>query len=195
MKSIGERNAQKHPETAQQRNYGLRAIVLQTPSFSCAAPNENGYVVTCLHLRKQILVSNSFIFYLVFYFISGYFSLLRLKPYLVPISSRQEKIMSHCSPLLLAQVLAVLYEKIQSNLYRHLFHLFSVQCLMNFFLFQFYYYSLKEHNAIQVSLKPELFRYQNANSLQVYSVYNILVVDCNINVQFFNPTKFFYDCY
>ena len=28
---------------------------------------------------------------------------------------------------------------------------------MNFFLFQFYYYSLKEDNAIQVSLKPELF--------------------------------------
>ena len=193
MKSIRERNAQKHPETAQQRNYGLRAIVLQTPSFSCAAPDENGYVVTCLHLRKQILVSNSFVFCLVFYFISGYFSLLRLKPYLVPISSRQEKIMSHCSPLLLAQILAVLYEKIQikSNLYGHLLHLFSVQCLMNFFLFQFYYYSLKEDNAIQVSLKPELFRYQNANYLQVYSVYNILVVDCNINVQFFNPTKVF----
>ena len=193
MKSIRERNAQKHPETAQQRNYGLRAIVLQTPSFSCAAPDENGYVVTCLHLRKQILVSNSFVFCLVFYFISGYFSLLRLKPYLVPISSRQEKIMSHCSPLLLAQVLAVLYETIQikSNLYGHLLHLFSVQCLMNFFLFQFYYYSLKEDNAIQVSLKPELFRYKNANYLQVYSVYNILVVDCNINVQFFNPTKVF----
>ena len=193
MKSIRERNAQKHPETAQQRNYGLRAIVLQTPSFSCAAPDENGYVVTCLHLRKQILVSNSFVFCLVFYFISGYFSLLRLKPYLVPISSRQEKIMSHCSPLLLAQVLAVLYETIQikSNLYGHLLHLFSVQCLMNFFLFQFYHYSLKEDNAIQVSLKPELFQYQNANSLQVYSVYNILVVDCNINVQFFNPTKVF----
>ena len=193
MKSVRERNAQKHPETAQQRNYGLRAIVLQTPSFSCAAPDENGYVVTCFHLRKQILVSNSFVFCLVFYFISGYFSLLRLKPYLVPISSRQEKIMSHCSPLLLAKVLAVLYETIQikSNLYGHLLHLFSVQCLMNFFLFQFYYYSLKEDNAIQVSLKPELFRYQNANSLQVYSVYNILVVDCNINVQFFNPTKVF----
>ena len=161
MKSIRERNAQKHSETAQQRNYGLKAIVLQMPSFSCA------------------------------------FCLLRLKPYLVPISSRQEKIMSHCSPLLLAQVLAMLYEKIQikSNLYGHLLHLFSVQCLMNFFLFQFYYYSLKEDNAIQVSLKPELFRYQNANSLQVYSVYNILVVDCNINVQFFNPTKVFNDCY
>ena len=193
MKSVRERNAQKHPETAQQRNYGLRAIVLQTPSFSCAAPDENGYVVACFHLRKQILVSNSFVFCLVFYFISGYFSLLRLKLYLVPISSRQEKIMSHCSPLLLAKVLAVLYETIQikSNLYGHLLHLFSVQCLMNFFLFQFYYYSLKEDNAIQVSLKPELFRYQNANSLQVYSVYNILVVDCNINVQFFNPTKVF----
>ena len=26
--------------------------------LSCAAPNENGYVVTCLHLKKQILVSN-----------------------------------------------------------------------------------------------------------------------------------------
>ena len=62
---------------------------------------------------------------------------------------------------------------------------------MNVFLFQFYYYSLKEDKAIQVSLKPELFRYKNANYLLVYSVYNILVVDCNINVQFLNPTKVF----
>ena len=31
---------------------------------------------------------------------------------------------------------------------------------MNFFLFQFYYYSLEKDNAIQVSLKPLLFRYK-----------------------------------
>ena len=36
---------------------------------------------------------------------------------------------------------------------------------MNVFLFQFYYYFLKEDDAIQVSLKPELFRYKNANYL------------------------------
>ena len=35
-----KRLSYKHPETVQPRNYGLRAIVLQTPSFSCAAPDE-----------------------------------------------------------------------------------------------------------------------------------------------------------
>ena len=36
-------------------------------------------------------------------------------------------------------------------------HLFSVKCLMNLFLFQFYYYSFKKDNAIQVSFNPNCF--------------------------------------
>ena len=90
---------------------------MQTLSFPCAPPNENGCLVSCLHLGKQILVSNSFAFHFVFYFISGYFfllvyfSLLRSKLCLVPISSRQEKIMSHCFILLLARVLAASLKK------------------------------------------------------------------------------------
>ena len=49
---------------------------MQTLSFPCAPPNENGCLVSCLHLGEQILVSNSFVFHFVFYFISGYFFLL-----------------------------------------------------------------------------------------------------------------------
>ena len=37
---------------------------------------------------------------------------------------------------------------------------FFVLVSNEFFLFQFYYYSLKKDYAIQVSLKPELFRYK-----------------------------------
>ena len=48
---------------------------------------------------------------------------------------------------------------------------------MNVSLFQFYYYSLKEDNAIQVSLKPLLFRYKmqiNCKYIQ-FIVYLLLV--------------------
>ena len=142
---------------------------MQTLSFPCAAPNENGCVVSCLHLGKQILVSKSFAFHFVFYFISGYFFLLvyffsfAIKTCLVPISSRQEKIMSHFFILLLARVLTASLKKSanknQSIWPPPAFLKFSL-CLMNFLLFQFYYYSLEKDNAIQVSLKPLLFLYK-----------------------------------
>ena len=51
---------------------------------------------------------------------------------------------------------------------------------MNFFLFQFYYYSLKKDNAIQVSLKPELFRYK----MQIHCKFIQFIYTCycsNIN--------------
>ena len=120
----------------------LRAIVLQTPSFLCAAPNENGHGVNFLHLESKFYFRMHL--YFILYFIlspvifcsQSIFSLVRLKLCLVPISFRQEKIMSHCSPLILAQVLAVLYEKVQikSSLYDHLLQLLFGQMSNEFFL-------------------------------------------------------------
>ena len=119
----------------------LRAIVLQTPSFLCAAPNENGHGVNFLHLESKFYFRMHLYFILCFilspviFCSQSIFSLLRLKLCLVPISFRQEKIMSHCSPLIFAQVL-VLYEKLQikSSLYDHLLHLFFGQMSNEFFL-------------------------------------------------------------
>ena len=48
----------------------LRAIVLQTPSFLCAAPNENGHGVNFLHLESKffifecICIASCILFYL-----------------------------------------------------------------------------------------------------------------------------------
>ena len=131
---------------------------MQTLSFPCAAPNENGCVVSCLHLGKQILKFRSHLHFILCFISSPVifssqfiFSLLRSKLCLVPISSRQEKIMSHCFILLLARVLTASLKKKCKQ---------KPSCLMNFLLFQFYYYSLEKDNAIQVSLKPLLFRYK-----------------------------------
>ena len=63
---------------------------------------------------------------------------------------------------------------------------------MNFFLFQFYYYSLKKDNAIQVSLKPELFRYKmQIHCKCIQFIINLLLFQYQ---QFFNPTNVFSDC-
>ena len=71
--------------------------------------------------------------------------------------------MSHCFILLLARVLAASLKKSAKknhSIWPPPAFLKISLCLMNFFLFQFYYYSLEKDNAIQVSLKPLLFRYK-----------------------------------
>ena len=44
----------------------LRAIVLQTPSFLCAAPNENGHGVNLLHLESKFYFRMHLYFILYF---------------------------------------------------------------------------------------------------------------------------------
>ena len=98
-----------------------------------------------------ICILSCVLFYLGLFFSLSLFFLSR------PI---EEKIMSHCFLLLLAKgSCCIILKKVQvkTSLYGQLLHLFSVKWLMNFFLFQFYYYCLKKDNAIQVSFNPNCF--------------------------------------
>ena len=125
-------------------------------------------------MGKEIFVSNSFLFHFVFYFISGYYFLLVYffslaaktlsRPNLFRTSENSVPLFSVASRL--GSCCIILKKSTSKNQSMwpppaYFFSLMSNEC----FLFQFHYYSLKEDKAIQVSLKPELFRYKNANSL------------------------------
>ena len=99
----------------------------------------------------------------MFYFISGYFFAFAIKALSGPnlFQTRQNNVPLFYLAFRLGSCCIIWKstDKEQSIwLPPALFFLFY--CLMNFFLFQFYYYFLKKDNAIQVSLKPELFRYK-----------------------------------